>query len=71
MVNELNNAEISPELLSRLPDIEAWVRGGGLFVVHDRFVSTDIGDPQPNPLLIGAPATRWTVILSMQTILMC
>lgn len=57
MVNELNNAEISPELLSRLPDIEAWVRDGGLFVVHDRFVSTDIGDPQPNPLLIGAPAT--------------
>ncbi|MBN2513780.1 MAG: S8 family serine peptidase [Sedimentisphaerales bacterium] len=57
MVNELNNAEISPELLSRLPDIEAWVRDGGLLVVHDRFVSTDIGDPQPNPLLIGAPAT--------------
>jgi len=57
MVNELNNAEVSPELLSRLPDIEAWVRDGGLLVVHDRFVSTDIGDPQPNPLLIGAATT--------------
>jgi len=57
MVNELNNAEVSPELLSRLPDIEAWFRDGGLLVVHDRFVSTDIGDPQPNPLLIGAATT--------------
>ncbi|MEN6308527.1 MAG: S8 family serine peptidase [Anaerohalosphaeraceae bacterium] len=55
MVNELNNLELSPELLSRLADIESWIRSGGIFVVHDRFVSTNSEDPQPNPFLVGAP----------------
>src|SRR5262249_4409300 len=44
-------------LSSRLPDIQNWVQAGGVFIVHDRFVSTDVGDPQPSPFLLGAGGT--------------
>jgi hypothetical protein len=57
MVNEPSNGGISAGLLGRLGDIQTWVQGGGKFIVHDRFVTNDIGDPQSNPLLVGAPTT--------------
>lgn len=57
MVNESSNGGISAGLLGRLGDIQTWVQGGGKFIVHDRFVTNDIGDPQSNPLLVGAPTT--------------
>jgi len=55
VINESNNIEISDALLNRLPDIQAWVEAGGLFIVHDRFVS--LAGPAHNPFLIGAPDT--------------
>jgi subtilisin family serine protease len=57
MVNEANNGGLSSALLSALGTIQAWVSGGGVFMVHDRFVTNDSGDPQPNPFLIGSPGT--------------
>jgi hypothetical protein len=57
LVNESNNSGLSPALSGRLGDIESWVRGGGSFIVHDRFVTNDFNDPQPNPFLIGAAGT--------------
>lgn len=51
------NGHPSSALLGRLPDIEAWVRGGGVLVVHDRHVSSGEGVAEANPLLVGAPAT--------------
>jgi len=53
-VNESDNSGLSSALLGRLADITAWVQGGKSFIVHDRFVSNDIDDPQSNPFLIGA-----------------
>lgn len=57
LVNESNNLELSSALSGRLGDIESWVRGGGSFIVHDRFVTNDFNDPQSNPFLIGASST--------------
>jgi hypothetical protein len=57
LVNESNNSGLSSGLSSRLADIESWVRGGGSFIVHDRFVAATEGVPQSNPFLIGAPST--------------
>ncbi len=54
MFNESNNNGPSSEVNGRLSDIQAWVESGGVFLVHDRFVSDDSGDPQPNPFLLGA-----------------
>jgi hypothetical protein len=53
MVNESNNEGLSSALAGRLAAIRAWVEGGGVFLVHDRFVSDDFSDPQPNPFLLG------------------
>ena len=55
MVDESSNYGLSFELQDNLDEIQAWVEGGGIFVVHDRFVTNDYGDPQPNPFLLGAP----------------
>lgn len=57
MVNEKSNGGLSGGLLGRLGDIQTWVQGGGKFIVHDRFVTDDSGDPQSNPFLVGAPTT--------------
>src|SRR5262249_25413736 len=40
-------------MLGRLSDVQAWVQGGGVFIVHDKFVSS--GPPTSNPFLVGAP----------------
>jgi Bacterial pre-peptidase C-terminal domain len=53
MVDEPSNSGISSTLSARLPAIQTWVQGGGVFVVHDRFVAA--GFSGTNPLLIGAP----------------
>jgi len=57
LVNESSNSGLSADLSGRLGDIESWVRDGGSFIVHDRFVANTIGVPQSNPFLIGAPTT--------------
>lgn len=57
LVNESSNSGLSADLSSRLGDIESWVRDGGSFIVHDRFVANTTGVPQSNPFLIGAPTT--------------
>lgn len=57
LVNESNNSGLSADLSGRLGDIESWVRDGGSFIVHDRFVANTNGVPQSNPFLIGAPTT--------------
>ncbi len=54
MINEPNNGPPSAALIARMPDVEAYVRGGGVVVVHDRFVSN--GGPETNPFLVGHPA---------------
>ncbi|MCC5598593.1 PEP-CTERM sorting domain-containing protein [Nostoc favosum] len=56
-VNESSNDKLSSALLGRLGDITSWVKGGKSFIVHDRFVSNNIKDPQSNPFLIGASGT--------------
>jgi Big-like domain-containing protein len=53
MVNESNNDGLSAALSGRLGAIQTWVNGGGVFIVHDRFVSDDFSDPQSNPFLLG------------------
>jgi hypothetical protein len=55
MVDESSNGGPSAAMQDRLGDIEAWVTRGGMFMVHDRFVTDDAGDPQSNPFLVGAP----------------
>lgn len=45
---------------SRLTDITNWVAGGGILMVHDRYVSSSAGVPASNPFLIGAPTTLAT-----------
>lgn len=57
LVNESSNSGLSADLSGRLGDIESWVRDGGSFIVHDRFVANTTGVPQSNPFLIGAPTT--------------
>ena len=57
MVYEPDNFGPSGELLDHLDEIEAWVRGGGVLVTHDRFVTNDFGDPQPNPFVLGSTTT--------------
>jgi len=57
LVNESNNSGLSADLSGRLGNIESWVRDGGSFIVHDRFVANTTGVPQSNPFLIGAPTT--------------
>ena len=51
VLNETDNTEISDDVLAALPAIEAWVEAGGKLIVHDRYVSS--GVPEPNPFLIG------------------
>lgn len=51
MINE-TTAGPTLALINRLPDIEAFVRAGGVFVIHDAFVAPP-GGFQPNPLLVG------------------
>jgi len=49
MVNNSSNGGVSAELLARLGDIEAWVKTGGKFIVHDRYVGDfGTGDPVPD-----------------------
>jgi subtilisin family serine protease len=56
MFNESNNNGPSDEVIARLNDIQVAVEQDGLvFMVNDRFVSDDAGDPQSNPFLLGAP----------------
>ncbi len=57
MVDESNNGGLSSDLLNRLPDIQNWVEGGGVFIVHDRFVSPSEGDAEHNPFVLGEPNT--------------
>ncbi len=59
MINESRNGSITNALLNRLDPldptgVEAFVRAGGVLVVHDRFVSN--GGPAPNPFIVGASA---------------
>jgi subtilisin-like proprotein convertase family protein len=51
LINEFNNGAPTPALLSRLPDIQAWVNAGGRLMVHDR----GAGLTTPNPFLLGTP----------------
>jgi subtilisin family serine protease len=53
MVNESNNGGLSAALSGRLAAIQTWVEGGGVFMVHDRFVSIESGVPESNPFLLG------------------
>jgi hypothetical protein len=53
IVNESSNGPPSADMTAALGAIDAWVQGGGLFVVHDRFVSN--GGLENNPFFIGAP----------------
>ena len=53
MVNEADNGGLSAALSGRLAAIQTWVAGGGVFMVHDRFVSVESGAPESNPFLLG------------------
>jgi len=53
IVNESSNGGLSADMMNALPAIDAWVQGGGLFVVHDRWVSD--GGLNNNPFFVGAP----------------
>jgi hypothetical protein len=57
MVDESDNSGLSSALSGRLSAIQSWVQAGGVFLVHDRFVSDDVSDPQSNPFLLGASTT--------------
>jgi len=52
-INELSTSSMSAALQNRLPAIEAWVRGGGRLIVHDRSTGTTTS----NRFLLGAPGT--------------
>jgi subtilisin family serine protease len=56
-VDESNNGGLSSPMFNRLADIRNWVEGGGVFIVHDRWVANS-ETPQFNPFFIGAPNTR-------------
>lgn len=53
-INEVSNSGQSAALVNRLPAIEAWVRGGGRLIVHDR----STGMTSSNRFLLGAPGTQ-------------
>jgi uncharacterized repeat protein (TIGR01451 family) len=53
-INEASNSGMSAALQNRLPAIEAWVRGGGRLIVHDRTTGTT----SSNRFLFGAPGTQ-------------
>jgi hypothetical protein len=53
MVDESNNGGLSSQLFNRLPDIQAFVQNGGIFVVHDRSVASGTS----NPFLLGASSS--------------
>jgi hypothetical protein len=57
MVDESNNGGLSSDVLNALPAIQTWVENGGVFVVHDRFVSSNVGSAEHNPFVIGEPNT--------------
>ena len=42
---------------NRLPDSQNWVGNGGIFIAHDRFVSSSVGSAEHNPLVLGEPDT--------------
>src|SRR5262249_32010090 len=56
MVDESDNNQLSAPMLNRLGAIRTWVEGGGIFMVHDRFVAPD-ATPRNNPFFVGAPST--------------
>src|SRR5262249_34848100 len=56
MVDESDNNRLSAPMLNRLRAIRTWVEGGGIFMVHDRFVGLD-ATPRNNPFFVGAPNT--------------
>src|SRR5262245_11027474 len=53
MVDEPGLSGITSTMLGRLSDIQAWVEGGGVFIVHQRVVLSST--PASNPFLVGAP----------------
>ncbi len=67
MVDESFNGPPSAALVGRLPAIQTWVQGGGIFMVHDRGLGTTGGGSPfllgvPNPNVVRAPGPMLDVI---------